>query len=297
MTFRERIQAWVKNVGQKLKSLWSVWFVLLVGHYAWKFIKDVILDRATGSVNNWLDAYTPSIFMSMKKNMPFFPQSELGLMAWMFFLTILGIIILAYRDTRQVYDKVSDPPLSLPQPPQSESLQIAPASVQNRLRIGYRTSSYTDERGITVHDIYLPVFNTGVTDSFMVQIVSITPSPPEVASLPWSVRWEDKESEFAEIVHDQERTLRLCCVDLTGETRGLQAGRWKPARIWFFTPKEKKETFLPIDMRNSDELYDLKVQITFRITLRSTEEKILWDFVFGFEPRRTEPRVIRSQPQ
>jgi len=176
------------------------------------------------------------------------------------------------------------------------SAPVKTGQSSNRLVIGCNISPHTDERGIRVYDMYLPISNNGPTDSFIVQIISIQPPPANAASLPWSLRWEGGNTEFKEILHDQERTLHFCRTDLTGEIHDRQTGHWKPARVWFFTPEESKEVFIPTEgVYRSSDLYDLRIDVTIRITVRSIEKKIIYTLTIGFLHNRTDPQLIRVQ--
>jgi hypothetical protein len=112
MAFWKQIRTWGKNVVQKLKELWSVWFLLLLGNHIWGFSKDLILDRDTGSVNTWLDNYAPELAKFIRENMSLLPHSELDVMAWLFFLIISGIMIFICYDTRSVCGETAFVPLS-----------------------------------------------------------------------------------------------------------------------------------------------------------------------------------------
>ncbi len=118
-TFQERIQAWVGNTAGDIRRFGPLWFVLLVVGYAWGFIKELVLDRATGSVNTWLDNNAPEAVKFIKAHMPLFPQSELGLVGWIFFLIIFSILIHAYWDTLPSRREIIPAPVSPPSLPLS----------------------------------------------------------------------------------------------------------------------------------------------------------------------------------
>lgn len=67
------------------------------------------MDRATGSVNTWVDNKAPVIVGFVRENMSFLPHSEIGYMTWLFFLTIIGVLVLAYWDTRKSSQEAGSP--------------------------------------------------------------------------------------------------------------------------------------------------------------------------------------------
>jgi hypothetical protein len=137
--------------------------------------------------------------------------------------------------------------------------------------------------------------NNGPTDEFMMQVLSVNP-PPNMRSWPWSLRWEGTEGEFIEIIQRHQRTLYLCRVDLTGEISDPVTKHWKPARVWFFTPRENKEVFLSIDgIRKSDDLYKMRIVILLGITARLTKEQTQYQAEFRFDPGSAVPHCAGIQ--
>jgi hypothetical protein len=179
---------------------------------------------------------------------------------------------------------------------QAESLKIPPAKEKERLNIGCNVASYTDGRGYPLYDITLPITNFGAKDAFMVQVCSVNP-PPNIQTLPWSLRWEGGESEFVEIMSQHNRTLHLCRVDLTGELADMQSKTLRPARLWFCTPRENKEVFLTVNGRRGiKDLYNIRILLGLCVTIRSTNERIMYQAEFRFDQGRTEPHCVGIQP-
>lgn len=90
------LRVWIVTVGRKLKQYWLVWFISAATYV----VRSLLEDRATNATNTWLDNHLPAAVKAIWDNMPLFPQSELGVVGWLFVLTILGIMIWAYVDTR-----------------------------------------------------------------------------------------------------------------------------------------------------------------------------------------------------
>lgn len=244
----------------------------------------------TGWANGHIDSVlamlnSPEWAETVKRGLIAFDNHGFGFSGNLVALTVIGILLLAYRDVRRQHS----PTATLPN---TDPLQLN----ADRLSIGGTFSPYISVQGDKTYALSLAVYNKGATDSFMIQVRSIQPPPTEATFFLWSLQWEGTTNEFQEILHEHPRTLHCCRLDPLGELHDPQTGNWKPMRIWFFTPEKQKEIFLATPgIWKSEQLLDLRITVTLCITIHSTEEKLMWQIVIGFEKTMV-PYIVQSSP-